>query len=418
MLPQHEATYALCDVNSFYVACERLFRPDLIGKPVLVLSNNDGCAIAMCDYCKSIGIKMGAPYFQIKPLIEKHNITWFSSNYGLYGNISQRFNQILRRFTDQVAPYSVDESFLLFQGFEEDLIERSQKLRETLLQCLSLPVCIGLGPTKTLAKVANYYAKKHKKSSTGVVDLRNDHHRKWALQHLEVEDIWGVGRRLAQKLRFQGINNAWQLHNADYKTLQRMFSVNMERTILELRGQPCLELSQHPVAKQSILNSRSFGTPISNKADLKEALAYHTTRCCEKLRQQQSLASNIEVHLYTKDRQQLSTNLSLLEPSDDTGLFLQAVNQGLDTLFQKHQTYKKAGITLYGIVPSNGYQSDIFANSKQRPELMESLDTINSKYGKDTIKFGSLGFEKRWAMRANARSPHYTSRWSDIIQIK
>ena len=412
------SVFALCDVNSFYVACERLFRPDLQNRPVVVLSNNDGCAIAMCDFCKSLGIKIGTPYFQIRPLLKKHNIEWFSSNYGLYGDISQRFNRILEQFSDKVASYSVDESFLLFQGFGGDLTEHCQQLRVTLNRNLSLPVCIGLGTTKTLAKVANYYAKKHKKSTSGVVDLRNETQRRWALQHLAVRDIWGVGHRLASKLRLQGIHTAWDLQNCDYKTLQRMFSVNMERTILELRGQPCLELTQHPETKKSILNSRSFGKPICEKSDLKEALAYHTTRCCEKLRKQGSLASAIQLFLYTSDKQHLSTTLSLIEPTDDTSQFLQAVEHGLEAIFKTGITYKKAGVMLFGISASKGFQSDIFNNSPQRPELMGSLDAINSKYGKDTIKFGSLGFDKRWAMRANARSPHYTSRWSDIIKLK
>ncbi|GAA4355280.1 Y-family DNA polymerase [Kangiella marina] len=417
-MSSNDVTYALCDVNSFYVACERLFRPDLKDKPVIVLSNNDGCAIAMCDFSKSLGIKIGTPYFQIKSLLKRHNIEWFSSNYGLYGDISQRFNWVLQQFTDKVAPYSVDESFLMFQGFSGDLTEHCQNLKQTVNQWLSLPICVGLGPTKTLAKVANYYAKKHKQSTNGVVDLRSQKNRQWALEHLAVENIWGVGRRLSQKLKLQRIDTAWDLHNCDYKTLQRMFSVNMERTILELRGQPCFEFHQHPQAKQSILNSRSFGNPITNKADLKEALAYHATRCCEKLRKQSSLANSIQLFLRTRHSDHPQATLSLTEPSDDTSLFLQAIEQGLNRIYRPDQVYKKAGVMLLGIEPSKGYQADIFNQTRQRPELMESLDTINAKFGKDAIKFGSLGFDKRWAMRANARSPHYTSRWNDIIRLK
>lgn len=418
MIQTNDVTYALCDVNSFYVACERLFRPDLRNKPVVVLSNNDGCAIAMCDVSKSLGIKIGTPYFQIKHLIKQYDIEWFSSNYGLYGDISQRFNWVLQQFTDKVAPYSVDESFLIFQGIVDDLETHCQRLKQTVWDWLSLPICIGLGPTKTLAKVANHYAKKHKQSTNGVVDLRNQTHRQWALERLAVEDIWGVGRRLSQKLKLQGIHTAWDLHNCDYKTLQRMFSVNMERTILELRGQPCFAFSEQPEPKQSILNSRSFGNPISSKQDLKEALAYHTTRCCEKLRKQSSLANSIQFFLRTRHGDHPSATLSLTEPSDDTSLFLSAIEQGLNRVYDSSEVYKKAGVMLFGLEPSKGYQSDIFNQTQQRPELMQSLDSINAKYGKDAIKFGSLGFDKRWAMRANARSPHYTSQWTDIIRLK
>lgn len=413
-----QSTYALCDVNSFYVACERLFRPDLKNSPVVVLSNNDGCAIAMCDYSKSLGIKIGTPHFQIKPLIKKHNIKCFSSNYGLYGDISQRFNWVLSQFTDKVSPYSVDESFLRFDGFTDDLIQHCKQLRKTIYDWLSLPTCVGLAPTKTLAKVANYYAKKHQSSTLGVVDLRNEQHREWALRRMQVGDIWGVGRRLAQKLKLHRINTAWDLHNADYKTLQRMFSVNMERTILELRGQPCLAFNELPQPKQSILNSRSFGNPITEQSDLKEALSYHATRCCEKLRKQSSLASSIQLFLYTRDGYHQSTTLSFSAPTDDTSLFLKAIDRGIQKIYNTEKVYKKAGVFLLGLVPSSGYQSDIFSNTLQRPELMDSLDTINQKYGQDTIKFGSLGFAKRWAMRCNAQSPHYTTRWSEIIKVQ
>ncbi len=417
MTPNQGSVYALCDVNSFYVACERLFRPDLKDKPVVVLSNNDGCAIAMCSFSKSLGIKIGTPYFEIKPLLKRYNIEWFSSNYGLYGDISQRFNWVLQQFTDKVAPYSVDESFLLFEGFNGDLNEHCLNLKNTVWDWLSLPICVGLGPTKTLAKVANYYAKKHKQSTDGVVNLCSSRNRKWALEHLAVEDIWGIGRRLSQKLKLQRIYTAWDLHNCDYKTLQRMFSVNMERTILELRGQPCLGFNEQPQPKQSVLNSRSFGTPISERIDLKEALSYHVTRCCEKLRKQSSLANSIQFFLRTRDGNHPQVTLSLTEPSDDTSLFLQAIEQGLRRVYDSSQIYKKAGVMLLGLEPSKGYQTDIFNQTRQRPELMESLDTINAKFGQDAIKFGSLGFEKRWAMRANARSPHYTSRWDDIVVI-
>ncbi len=419
-----EKIYALCDVNSFYVSCERIFRPDLAHKPVIVLSNNDGCIISLSDEAKALGIKMAVPYHEAKPIIEKNKVITFSSNYGLYGDISNRFNQLLRQFCDQVAPYSVDESFMCFEGFKEDLVKHCQHIAEELRRTLSLPTCIGLAPTKTLAKLANHYAKKHKKSTHGVIDLCCPRQRQWVLKQIPVHKIWGIGSKLSVKLRQQAINTAWDLHNADFKVLQRMFSVNMERTVLELRGQPCLNFETMPQAKKSILNSRSFGKAITNYYDLKEALSYHVTRCCEKLRNQNSLASAITLYLYAKknhqDRNyqyQPQITLKFTEATDDTGLFIQAIEQGLQRIYSPNIKYKKAGVMLMGISSSTGHQSDLFVPLKRRPELMQSLDNINQRYGKDMAKFASLGFSKKWAMRANSLSAHYTSRWNDILAI-
>lgn len=421
-MSKHQATYALCDVNSFYVSCERMFRPDLYGKPVIVLSNNDGCIIALSDEAKALGIQMATPYFEARSIVQKHKVICFSSNYGLYGDISKRFNWVLEQHCDQVASYSVDESFMRFEGFDDDLTQRAQTIRSELWRTLSLPVCIGLGPTKTLAKVANHFAKKHKTTTHGVVDLSIPKIREWALKQIAVPKIWGIGRQLSKKLIMQGIHTAWDLHNADYKTLQRLFSVNMERTILELRGQPCLTFSELPAPKKSILNSRSFGKPLSTYSDLKEAVAHHTSRCCEKLRNQSSLASSITVFLYGQRKELVyynrpSITLQLPEPTDDTSIFLQAVEQGLRHIVKTGESYKKAGVMFNGIVDSRGYQPDIFQTVPQRPELMQSLDKINRRYGQDTVKFGSLGFAKNWAMRANSCSPHYTSRWQDILKV-
>ncbi|NVJ65993.1 MAG: Y-family DNA polymerase [Gammaproteobacteria bacterium] len=417
-------TYALCDVNSFYVSCERMFRPDLATKPVIVLSNNDGCIISISDEAKALGIKMAVPYHEAKHIIEKHQITTFSSNYGLYGDISSRFNHVLRQYCDQVAPYSVDESFLCFEGFQGCLLEHSAKIKHELQRTLSLPVCIGLAPTKTLAKIANHYAKKHKDSTSGIIDLSCEQQRQWVLKQTPVRKIWGIGSRLAVKLVHQGIHSAWELHNADFKVLQRMFSVNMERMVLELRGESCLTFNQLPAAKKSILNSRSFGKPITSYYDLKEALCYHATRCSEKLRAQNSMASTITLFLYAKKSHQSRSynhhpqiTVRFPEATDDTGLFVQAVEKGLRKLFKQDYKYKKAGVMLNGLSEKTGHQPDLFVGLPKRPELMQSLDKINQRYGKDTAKFASLGFHKNWAMRANSFSAHYTSRWQDILKI-
>ncbi|NVK21971.1 MAG: Y-family DNA polymerase [Kangiellaceae bacterium] len=415
--------YALCDVNNFYVSCERLFRPDLQNKPVIVLSNNDGCIISISDEAKAAGIKMAIPYHEAKEIIEQHKITTFSSNYGLYGDISQRFNWVLEQYCDQVSAYSVDESFLMFEGYESNLYERAINIRKELLRTLSLPTCIGLAPTKTLAKVANHYAKRHKTSTQGVVDLCSPQQRQWILKQIPIQNVWGIGRQLSKKLMTYRIHTAWDLHNADYKTLQRLFSVNMERTILELRGQPCLSFNQLAQPKKSILNSRSFAKRITEYSDLREALSYHATRCCEKLRKQGSLASSISMFLYARKHNKdylyrPNLTITLPEATDDTSIFLQAIDKGLKQIYLSGEHYKKAGVMLNGIVTREGYQSDFFNHIQQRPELMQKLDLINQRFGKDSVKFASLGFSKNWAMRANHYSGNYVGSWHDILRLK
>ncbi len=415
-------TYALCDVNSFYVSCERIFRPELNGQPMIVLSNNDGCVISISEEAKALGIGMAVPFHEVKHLVNKHQIKWFSSNYCLYGDISQRFNQLLKKHCDQVTSYSVDESFMCFEGFQEPLRTIGLRIKQQLNQCLSLPVCVGFGPTKTLAKLANHVAKKNKAASHGVVDLSNKTTREYWLKRMPVNKIWGVGRRLSKALTRNHINTAWDLHQADHATLRRKFSVNMERMVLELRGVACIEFEDGPVNKKSILNSRSFGHTINDYQDLKESLSYHISRCCEKLRNQGSLARVVSLFLYAnkKNRDYLyqpSLTLSLTEPSDDTGVFIQAIESGLQKIYRKHLGYKKAGIMLNELTPKTCYQPDLFTTNKTRPALMQCLDDINQKFGKDRLKFASLGFAEKWAMRANAKSPNYTTRWSDLLKI-
>nr|WP_154222573.1 Y-family DNA polymerase [Marinicella rhabdoformis] len=415
-------TFALCDVNSFYVSCERLFRPELNDMPVVVLSNNDGCIIALSDQAKAIGIKMGDPEFKVKGLLKRHGVVTFSSNYGLYGDMSQRFNWILEQHCEQVASYSVDESFMSFDQYPEPLRDISLRIKNDLWRCLSLPVCVGLGPSKTLAKTANHIAKKNKLLTDGVVDLSTEKARRYWLPKIPVGKIWGIGRQLSLGLAKIHIHTAWDLHQADHAVLQRIFSVNVERTILELRGVSCLAFDEVPQPKKSILNSRSFGHSITDYNDLKEALSYHVSRCCEKLRAQQSMARSITLYLYAKRQQdrylyQPSQTIMLAEPSDDTGVFIQAIEAGLRRLYKHNEQYKKAGILLNALSPRKGHQGDLFNTIKARPELMDSLDKINQRYGRDALKFASLGFDKRWAMRANSMSPHYTSRWEDLIKI-
>lgn len=416
--------FALCDVNNFYVSCERVFNPALRNRPVLVLSNNDGCAVARSNESKALGIKMGAPLHKITDLVEQHNIAVLSSNYALYGDLSNRFVSILEGRCDKVEQYSIDESFLLYDGYEHtDLIKHNQEIVQTVQQWLGLPICIGLAPTKTLAKIANHYAKSMQVEG-GVLKLNNKYVVKNALENLPVNEIWGIGRKLSEKLNKVGIKTALQLRNADFKTLQRMFSVNVERTVLELRGKPCIGIEDHVPAKKQIVCTRSFADKTEDYHLLREAISYHTTRGCETLRKQGSLAKSITVGIRTNpfsqwDNQYVqSQTMTLPEATDHTGVFLKCALRALDSIYREGYKYKKAGIMINDLTTTEGYQKDFFINVPSSPELMKALDRINGKYGKGTARYAMEGFEKRWAMKSEKRSPDYTTDWKQIIKTK
>ncbi|GAA0204115.1 Y-family DNA polymerase [Kangiella japonica] len=416
--------FALCDVNNFYVSCERLFNPALRNRPVIVLSNNDGCAVARSNEAKAIGIKMGAPLHKIQDIVRKHNVQVLSSNYALYGDLSNRFVSVLERSCDQVEQYSIDESFLLYEGFKHtNLIEHNQEIVKTVQQWLGLPICIGLAPSKTLAKIANHYAKSLAVPN-GVLELNSRYTVKNALENLPVSEIWGVGRRLSEKLNKVGIHTALQLRNADYKTLQRMFSVNMERTVLELRGKSCIALEDSPPPKKQIVCSRSFSNKTDDLQLIREAIAYHVTRGCETLRKQGSLAKSMTVGIRTnpfsaQDKQYCqSITLSLPEATDHTGVFLKSAMRGLQEIYKKGFLYKKVGIMLNDLSTAEGHQKDFFMSVKSSPELMQAVDSINAKYGKGTAKFALQGFNQKWSMKSERRSKDFTSNWNDIVKVK
>lgn len=416
--------FALCDVNNFYVSCERLFNPSLRNRPVIVLSNNDGCAVARSNEAKAIGIKMGAPLHQIQDIVRKHGVQVLSSNYALYGDLSNRFVTILERYCDQVEQYSIDESFLLYEGFTHtNLIEYNQEIVKTVKQWLGLPICIGLAPSKTLAKIANHYAKSLAVPN-GVLELNSKYTVKNALENLPVGEIWGVGRRLSERLNKIGIKTALELRNADYKTLQRMFSVNMERTILELRGKSCIGLEESPPPKKQIVCSRSFSNKTEDLQLIREAVAYHVTRGCETLRKQGSLAKSMTVGIRTnpfssQDKQYVqSITLSLPEATDHTGVFLKSALRGLESIYKKGYLYKKVGIMLNDLSTSEGHQKDLFMGVKSSPELMSAVDTINKKYGKGTARFALEGFDKKWTMKSEKRSKDFTTSWKDVLLVK
>ena len=417
---------ALCDVNNFYVSCERVFNPALENRPVIVLSNNDGCAVARSNEVKDLGIKMGAPLHQIQDLIKAHNIAVFSSNYILYGDMSHRVGDIVEMYSDQTEVYSIDELFIRFNGFAHlNLTHHCQKMVRQIQQWLGLPVCVGIAPSKTLAKIANHYAKSLKVDGN-VLDLSHDYHIKQALENLPVNEIWGVGRKLTQHLNQMGIETALQLREADRKTLRKRFSVNMERTIMELRGVSCIDFDADPEKKKEIVCTRSFGQKSKDFQLLKEAVAYHVSRGCVTLRGQQSMAQCLTVGIKTnpfsqRDKQYSnSITIQLPQPSDYTGHFLAAASQALKRIFKPGFQYKKVGIMLSNLSDTGSVQQDLFSLqpvSAKNTQLMQVMDQINDRYGKGKLRSGTEGFDKQWVMRSDKKSNEYTTNWKHLLKV-
>lgn len=418
---------ALCDVNNFYVSCERVFNPALENRPVIVLSNNDGCAVARSNEVKNLGIKMGAPLHQIQDLVKQHNIAVFSSNYVLYGDMSQRVADIVEQYSDQTEIYSIDELFIKFQGFEHlNLTRHCQKMVKQIHQWLGLPVCVGLAPSKTLAKVANHYAKKLNIDGR-VLNLSHEYYIKQALEHLPVNELWGVGRRLSEQLRQMGIDTALELRNADIKTMRKRFSVVMERTILELRGISCIDFDADPDKKKQLICTRSFANKSSDFELIKQAVAYHVTRACVSLRQQESVAQCLTVFIKTNrfcpnDRQYSnSITIQLPQASDFTGHFLTAASHALKKIYKPGYLYKKAGIMLTNLSDKGALQTDLFSpdiNSPKNSQLMRTLDDINERFGKGKLRSAREGFTQQWAMKSERKSKAFTTRWDNLLNIR
>lgn len=412
---------ALVDCNNFYASCERVFNPHLCHKPLVILSNNDGCIIARSNEAKALGIPMGAPAFQYKELFKKHQVTVRSSNFALYGDMSNRVMNTLAQFAPDLQIYSIDEAFLMLDRPEEAAI-----IRKTVLQWTGIPVSIGLAPTKTLAKAANHYAKKNSRN-TGVFIMDTAEIQQKILDELSVEDIWGIGRRTANLLKGHQIQTAWDLRNVDDQWIRKKTSVITLRTVFELRGISCLELGEVSPSKKSITCSRSFGKRLTDEEEIAEALSSYTATAAEKLREEESLASIIQVFLLTsphQEGQQYYTNtiqIVLPQPTNYTPSLIHHAKQGLKAIFKRGLAYKKTGIILGGLVSSHSYQQDLFVDQeiyheKQR-NLMTTLDHINQKYGRKVLKIAAEGIEQSWKMKSCQHSPCYTTRWDEIPTI-
>lgn len=414
---------ALVDCNSFYASCEQIFRPDLRGKPVVVLSNNDGCIIARSKEAKNLGIADLQAFFKIKDLLKAQKVNVFSANFHLYGDISHRVMTQLKAFSPEVEVYSIDEMFLNCQGLQEDLSTYGQTIKQRLWQRVRMPVSVGIAPSKTLAKLANHVAKKSLKKA-GVCLLDEPQKWQWVCQRVAVKQVWGVGSRLAAQLNEMGIYTAYQLATANRKQLRRRLNVNIERTIEELNGVACLALEQQPPAKQQIYCSRSFGDKPSDLATLNHALSGYAARAAEKLRKQQHVAGHIQVLLntspYEPDYYSRHLVVALPYATDDSRIIIHAAKAALNQIFQANRRYLKLGIGLLDLQDKRYLQNDLFRPQAPRSaeQLMTIVDRINQRYGQGAAYFAAEGNKQRWQMRREFLSPAYTTRWSDLPIIK
>jgi DNA polymerase V len=419
---------AIVDCNSFYASCERLFEPSLRNRPVVVLSNNDGCIIARSDEAKALGVEMAGPYFLARKVIEDHNVTVFSSNYHLYGDISRRVMKTLRHLAPDIEVYSVDEAFIDLDGMAgEKLFDFGRNIVETVQQWTGIPVSVGIAPTKVLAKVANRLVKKNKISSNSVWVLNNDDDRRAALKATRVTQLWGIGRAYSEKLLGWGITNGWELSQFSEEWARKnLGGVTGVRFIKELNGIPCNELQDQLETKEMIASTRSFGKPVTTLTQLKEAVATYTSMAAVKLRMQHSAAGIISVFAKTdrfKDLTPRGTGKAYKILSSPTALTHELIGHanGLaEEIFQRGIEYKNAGVILSGLVPENAIQTNLFepaVNNNQR-RLMNVMDHINYFMGDAKVKFVSTGLQNDWKMRSEMRSGRYTTQWGEIKEVK
>ncbi|ENZ1723998.1 TPA: translesion error-prone DNA polymerase V subunit UmuC [Pseudomonas aeruginosa] len=419
-----EPVYALIDCNSFYASCERVFRPDLQRTPIVVLSNNDGCVIARSADAKPF-VKMGALFHEIRGDLKRHGIVAFSSNYALYGDMSERVMTLLEARFPSVEIYSIDEAFANMTGLPEPLESIGRQVQAEVKQKTGIPVGIGIATTKTLAKLANAAAKRWQKQTGGVVDIRDSVRRDKLLKAMPVEEVWGVGPRLRAHLEGMQVRTAWELAQMDAWTLRKRFNVVVEKTVRELRGLACLEIESEIEPKQEICSSRSFGKRLRELAPIQEAVAAYAMRAAEKLRKQQSLCRQVRVSLRTGMFNPAEVKYAngilcqLPYPTDDSRLIIQAVQTGLKQLYREGFSYAKAQVLLLDLCHKNEYTPDLFAPEQpiRTERLMNTLDAINSRWGRGTLQPGRTAKPAEWSMRREFLSPAYTTRWAELLRV-
>ena len=421
MAPPKVQALALVDCNNFYVSCERIFRPDLTHVPMVVLSNNDGCVVSRSNEAKALGVKMGAPWFECKALAEQHGILAMSSNYALYADMSNRVMNILSEFSPRSEVYSIDECFVDLTGIPR-LREVSYAMRERVGMWTGMPVCVGIGPTKTLAKLANHVAKKHPRSK-GVFNYNalSAEQKTRLLERIPVEEVWGVGHKLTRQLAKHGVHTVQDLRVAHVPTLRAAFGVVMEKTQRELQEVPCIELQEIQAERQQIISSRSFGSMVTELDVLKDALSTFAANACAKLRAQNSHAAVIQVFLQTnrfrKELPQYMPSLAvpLPYPTHDSLEVNRWASYLCERMFKPDYRYKKAGIMLSEISPATRRQGDLLEpETTSNAKLMQALDQLNQRYGRGTVKVSTQGAFKGWQMRQERKSPNYTTCWDAI----
>lgn len=416
--------FALVDCNNFYASCERVFRPDLNHQPIVVLSNNDGCVIARSNEAKALGIPMGAPAFKYKQVFQEKSIHVFSSNYALYGDMSKRVMHMLKTFTPEIEVYSIDEAFLKFTGFESyDLQAYAKEIQQKVTKGTGIPISIGIGPTKALAKVANKIAKKFSEKTGFVHIISTDLLRIKALKWTKVQDVWGIGRQLAKRLQVHSIYTAYDFTQLPENWVAKQLSVVELRLQRELQGIPTLTLEEVST-KKNIATTRSFDRNLTAYNDLKERVVTFATSCAEKLRQQQSSCCALMVFIHTnghrKELKQYNQNIVVQLPfatnsSIDIAKF---AIKGLQHIFKEGYHYKKAGVIVMDIVPTNPNQMTLFQQENPKHQaLMSAMDKINGAYGEQKVKLSSQDLQKTWKMKQESLSPRYTTRFSDVITI-
>lgn len=424
---QTNQLFALVDVNNFYVSCERVFAPKLEDVPMVVLSNNDGCAVARSAEVKALGVKMGTPWFQMKDLAKQHGIAAYSSNYTLYGDMSGRVVEVLRKFTPNLEVYSIDESFLQIETVLKqyaDPTSLGQIIKQDVKDTTGLPVCVGIGASKTLAKFANHLAKKNPQFA-GVCDISSmpkEALYQW-MAETAVGEVWGIGGKTAKKLKELKINSVFDLVQVSPQAMRQQFGVVIERICYELRGVSCLQLEEVAPAKQQIISSRSFGKPVTSMEELAESVATHAARGAEKLRSQKSVTGALTIFVQTNPHKPFepqhhqSITVVLSDPSDNTLILTSAALKGLKQIYKTGFKYKKAGVILNLLADKPTMQQSLFDDMEVKGKsagLMKAMDSINSRFGNAAIKTAASGTKQDWKMRSGNRSPNYTTQWDEL----
>lgn len=417
--------FALVDANSFYASCERIFRPELRQRPVVVLSNADGCIVARTNEAKALGLKMGEPYFKVRPFLERHGVAVFSSNYTLYGEMSARLSRAIESLAPATEVYSIDESFCLLTGMPEPIIDVGRAIQARVLQWTALPVGVGIGNTKTLAKAAQHASKVWREKTGGVVDLRRPEAIEWLLRRMPVEEVWGIGSRMRDNLARDGISTAWELAQADPRAMGRKYSVVLERTIRELQGESCMDLEQAAPAKQSICSSKMFGQRVHSLKGLQEAVATYIHRAAEKLRKQRSLCGALRIGIQTSfhgDGPKYVNAATFIPPypTDDVRQLTKHAFRALEGIYREGYAYSKAEVLLMDLRKRGEFSQDLFAPSQpeRSDALMAVMDKVNRRWGHECLRTAAVPLTPDWGMRRALLSPSYMTSWEQLWQVQ